>query len=136
LHVVVVLCHIAQDSFIVIPDISKDGGTCGALFGVYDGHGSVGHHVSRFIIAKTPATLNVQKMIKDPSPKANGKLMEDSFKSIHNQVRYRSAVLVGTPSTRTGCAALPVDRRKLRPTAVDRLHGDRPLSASHYTDCP
>ena len=28
---------VAQDSFIVIPDISKDGGTCGALFGVYDG---------------------------------------------------------------------------------------------------
>lgn len=81
-----------QDSFIVIPDISKDGGTCGALFGVYDGHGSVGHHVSRFIIAKTPATLNVQKMIKDPSPKANGKLMEDSFKSIHNQLEKQKEI--------------------------------------------
>lgn len=80
-----------QDSFIVIPDISKDG-QCGALFGVYDGHGSVGHHVSRFIIGRTPATLPVAKMLKDTSPKFNSKVMEDSFKSLHNQLEKQKEI--------------------------------------------
>jgi len=80
-----------QDSFIAIPDISRDG-KAGACFGVFDGHGSVGHHVSQFIIGRMPSTIQVAKLVKDNSAKCTQKVLEESFKTLNTQLEKQKEI--------------------------------------------
>lgn len=80
-----------QDSFIVIPDISKDTNG-GAMFGVFDGHGSVGHHVSQFVIGRLPAAIQTAKLLKDPSVKCTQKVLEESFKMVNTQLEKQKEI--------------------------------------------
>jgi serine/threonine protein phosphatase PrpC len=79
-----------QDSWIALPSYGGNPGS--VLMGVFDGHGRAGHHVSRFLKEKLPATLLA--MLKDPNHCDHPFL--DAFENIN--LRMSTAVEDSAPN--------------------------------------
>ena len=101
-------CSLFQDSYIVMPSVSPEG-NAGCCFGVFDGHGSVGHQacpstwfakkhmlsltsdfpkVSGFIREFMPKNLPVPKLVAAKDKKTHIKIMEDWFALTNKEVMW------------------------------------------------
>eukprot|EP00284_Hemiselmis_tepida_P007365 CAMPEP_0174928372 /NCGR_PEP_ID=MMETSP1355-20121228/22949_1 /TAXON_ID=464990 /ORGANISM="Hemiselmis tepida, Strain CCMP443" /LENGTH=366 /DNA_ID=CAMNT_0016174529 /DNA_START=67 /DNA_END=1167 /DNA_ORIENTATION=- len=96
-----------QDAFI---SIAEFGDPTVSIFGVFDGHGSSGHHVSAYVKREFPKALS-KSILKaeaqkgEPDLEAIGKLLNDAFVGVNGRLEVDKAIdssLSGTTAV-AGC---------------------------------